>query len=149
MHTRRKGKSKSAKPDREGIPEWVTYNKAEVEELIVKLSKDGHIPSRIGLLLRDLYGIPDVRPIMGMKITQVLEKNKIVPKLPEDLQSLINSAVKLMAHLEKHKKDNHNRRGLFLMESKIRRLTKYYIRHGKLPADWRYDSDKARLLASK
>jgi small subunit ribosomal protein S15 len=149
MHTRRKGKSKSKKPDRQGTPEWVTYSKPEVEELIVKLSKDGHTPSKIGLMLRDLYGIPDIRPIMGMKVTQVLEKNSIQPKLPEDLQNIINSAVSLMTHLEKHTKDNHNKRGLFLMESKIRRLSKYYIRSGKLPKDWRYSSEKAKLLASK
>jgi small subunit ribosomal protein S15 len=149
MHTRRKGKSKSKKPDRDGVPEWVTYSKQDVEELIVKMSKEGHPPSKIGLMLRDNYGIPDVRPIMGMKLTQVLKKNKIEPSLPEDLQSLINKAVGLMAHTEKHKKDNHNRRGLNLMESKIRRLTKYYVRSGRLPEDWRYDSEKAKLLASK
>ena len=149
MHSRRGGKSKSKKPDREGTPEWVTYGKQEVEELILKLSKEGNAPSKIGLLLRDQYGIPDVRPIMGMKLTQVLEKNEVRPKLPEDLQSLINKSVALMTHLEKHTRDNHNKRGLHLMESKIRRLTKYYIRSGKLPEDWRYDSEKARLLASK
>jgi small subunit ribosomal protein S15 len=149
MHSRRGGKSKSRKPERDGTPDWVTYGKQEVEELILKLNKEGNTPSKIGLLLRDQYGIPDVRPIMGMKLTQVLEKNGAGLKLPEDLQSLINSSVALMTHLQKHTKDNHNKRGLHLMESKIRRLTKYYIRTGKLPKEWRYDSEKARLLASK
>ena len=31
-------------------------------------------------------------------------------------------------------------------ESKIRRLGKYYARTGKLPSDWKYSLDKARLL---
>jgi len=149
MHSRRKGKSKSVKPDREGVPEWVPYNKQEVEELILKLAKEGNNPSRIGLLLRDQYGVPDVRPIMGMKLTAVLEKNEMGLKLPEDLQNLINKSVALSSHINRHKKDNHNKRSLFLMESKIRRLTKYYVRSGKLPNGWRYDPEQARLLVSK
>jgi len=127
----------------------VTYTPQDVEEIIVKLAKDGNNPSTIGIILRDRYGIPDVRPLLGMKMTAVLEKNGAPLKLPEDIQSLINKSVALSAHLEKHKKDNHNRRGLFLIESKIRRLTKYYIRSGKLPKDWRYDPQTARLLVSK
>jgi small subunit ribosomal protein S15 len=149
MHTRRRGKSRSKKPDRATVPEWVTYSPAEVEEIIVKLAKDGNNPSTIGRILRDRYGIPDVRPILGMKMTQVLVKNGTPLKLPEDIQCLINKSVALSTHVEKHKKDNHNKRGLFLIQSKIRRLTKYYIRSGKLPKDWRYDPQTARLLVSK
>ena len=149
MHSRRKGKSKSMKPDRTEVPEWVPYSKQEVEELIVKLAREGNNPSKIGLLLRDQYGVPDVRPIMGMKLTQVLQKSGMGLKLPEDLQNIINKSVALSSHIGKHKKDNHNKRALFLMESKIRRLTKYYVRSGKLPADWRYNPEQARLLVSK
>jgi small subunit ribosomal protein S15 len=115
----------------------------------VKLAKDGNTPSRIGLILRDQYGIPDVRPILGMKLTKALEKNKMGLKLPEDLQSLINKAVALRVHIEKNPRDKHNRRGLHLVESKIRRLTKYYLKSGRLPAGWRYDPEQARLLVSK
>jgi len=149
LHARRRGKSKSKKPDRDGVPEWVTYSKEEVEELIVKLAKDGKTPSQIGLILRDQYGVPDVRPILGSKLTKVLEKNKLGLSLPEDLQALINKAVALRVHLDKNTRDKHNRRGLYLAESKIRRLTKYYIKSGRLPSDWRYDPEKARLLVSK
>lgn len=149
MHSRKKGKSKSVKPDRSSVPEWVPYGAAELEELIVKLAKDGNTPSRIGLILRDQHGVPDVRPIVGVKLTQVLARNKLGLKIPEDMQSLINRAVALMDHVGSHKRDNHNKRALHLIESKIRRLTKYYTRSGKLPADWRYDKETARLLVSK
>jgi len=149
MHTRRKGKSKSKKPDREGAPDWLTFSAAEIEEFIVKLAKEGHNPSKIGLLLRDQYGVPDVRPVLGMKLTQVLKKNGMGLKLPEDMQSLINKSVALRTHTDKHTRDRHNLRSLNLMESKIRRLGAYYVKSGKLPADWRYDAEKARLLVSK
>jgi len=35
------------------------------------------------------------------------------------------------------------------IESKIWRLTKYYIRRGQLPAGWRYDPKQAELLIKK
>jgi len=119
MHSRKGGKSKSVKPDREGVPEWVPYSKQEVEEIILKLFKEGNNPSRIGLLLRDQYGVPDVRPIMGMKLTHVLEKNNVGLKLPEDLQNIINKSVALRSHLDKHKKDTHNRRSMNLWSRRL------------------------------
>ncbi len=149
MHARKKGKSGSTKPERDEAPSWVAYSKEEVEELIVKLAKEGHASSKIGIILRDQYGIPDVRPILRSKITKVLEANGMGSKLPEDLQNLINKAVALTSHLEKHKKDMHNKRGMHLVESKIRRLAKYYKKSGKLPTDWRYDPKTAKLMVTK
>ena len=149
MHARRKGVSGSTKPTESKSKDWVTYSEKEVEDLILKLSKDGHTPSKIGLILRDQYGIPDVRVLLGTKVTKVLEKNGMGLKLPEDLQSLLNKAVKLDTHNEKHSHDMHNRRAKILVESKIRRLAKYYISGGKLPKGWRYDKKTAKLLVTK
>ncbi len=149
MHSRKKGKSGSKKPERDSSPAWVAYSKADIEELIIKLVKEGNSPSKVGLILRDQYGIPDVRPILKSKITEFLNANDMGLKLPEDIQSLINKSVALSNHTSKHPHDKHNKVGLMLIESKIRRLAKYYIRSGKLPTGWRYDSATARLLVSK
>ncbi|MCX6695748.1 MAG: 30S ribosomal protein S15 [Candidatus Altiarchaeota archaeon] len=146
MHARKKGKSKSIKPFREEVPEWVAYTKDEVVELVLKLFKAGNSPSKVGLMLRDQYGIPDVHHLTGEKVTEILENNNSALNLPEDLHSLIKKAVKLRDHLGVHKKDIHNRRGLLLIESKIKRLVKYYIKSKKLPAGWRYDPESAKLL---
>ncbi|WP_048078901.1 30S ribosomal protein S15, partial [Desulfurococcus mucosus] len=69
--------------------------------------------------------------------------------IPEDLMSLIQKAVNLRRHLEEHPKDTHSQRGLIEVESKIHRLVKYYKRIGRLPPDWKYDPEKARLLVSQ
>ncbi|MBU0762298.1 MAG: 30S ribosomal protein S15, partial [Candidatus Altiarchaeota archaeon] len=124
-------------------------SKEEIEELVLKLAKEGNAPAKIGLVLRDQYGIPDVKALTGTKITKILSAKDMGLSVPEDLQSLINKAVLLDNHLQKHINDRHNKRALMLVESKIRRLTKYYIGSGKLPKDWRYDMEKARLLVSK
>ncbi|HDI10435.1 MAG TPA: 30S ribosomal protein S15, partial [Euryarchaeota archaeon] len=59
---------------------------------------------------------------------------------------LIKRAVNLREHLDKHPKDLHSRRGLILIESKIRRLVKYYVNKGVLPEGWKYDPEQAKLL---
>ena len=145
MYARKAGRSGSKRVYRDGKPEWLRYEKDEVEDIIIKLAKQGLAPARIGLVLRDTYGIPDVR-LYGIKISRVLEKAGLLQDYPEDLMNLFRRAVNLRKHLEKHKKDYHSKRGLQLMESKIRRLVKYYISIGRLPKGWKYDPEKVRLI---
>jgi small subunit ribosomal protein S15 len=127
-------------------PEWVEYSTEEIEELILKLTKEGNSTSKIGIILRDQYGIPDVKLITGQKITKILEKHDQGLEYPEDLMNLIRRAVNIRDHLEENPKDLHTRRGLRIIESKIRRLVKYYTREGVLPEGWRYDPRSAALL---
>ena len=127
-------------------PEWVEYSTEEIEELILKLTKEGNSTSKIGIVLRDQYGIPDVKLITGQKITKILEKHDQGLEYPEDLMNLIRRAVNIRDHLEENPKDLHTRRGLRIIESKIRRLVKYYTREGVLPEGWRYDPRSAALL---
>ena len=147
MHTRKKGKSGSKHPIRIGKPDFVSYEEAEIEELIVKLSKEEKSPSVIGIILRDQYGIPSVKDVTGKKIGYYLEKNSLGTKLPEDLTNLIKTALSLRKHIASNHKDIHNKRSLHLAESKILRLSKYYRKSGKIPENWRYDPESARLLA--
>ena len=146
MHSSRKGKSHSKRPIRLETPDWCQRTPEEVEELVVKLAKEGHQPSMIGLILRDQHGVPLVKAITGKTITQILNENEKSLKVPEDLFHLISRAITLRRHLEDSKKDLHSRYGLRLIESKIRRLVKYYRRQGVLPADWRYTPEQAALL---
>jgi len=81
-----------------------------------------------------------------LAITKVLEDNKLVGEIPEDLTALIKRQIKIMKHREFHKKDQTSKRGLILTESKIHRLVKYYKKTGRLPKEWKYDSSKARLV---
>ena len=133
---------------RKGTRRGRKISKEKIEELIVELAKIGLGPSQIGLILRDEYNIY-VKRDLGTKICKVLEKHNLQPKIPEDLMFLLKKAVKLHEHLQRHKKDKHSRRGLELLESKIRRLAKYYIRKGKLPSDWKYSYEYARLIVQK
>jgi small subunit ribosomal protein S15 len=128
-------------------PSWVQYTQEEVEQLVIELAKRGFSQSMIGVILRDQYGIPSVKPILGKSISEVLQEHELASQIPEDLMNLIRRAVRIRKHLEEHPKDLSARRGLNLVESKIHRLVKYYKRVGKLPQDFVYTPEAFSMLA--
>ena len=75
MHSRRKGKAGSKKPVKKVKPVWIRYTGKEIEQLVVKLSKSGKTPSEIGVVLRDTYGVPDVKTLTKKKICKILDEN--------------------------------------------------------------------------
>ncbi len=136
----------STKPVREKAPEWVPMRASEVEAKIVEMAKDGVQPAQIGLRLRDNYGIPSVHELTGKKITAILAENEATGKLPQDLQNLVRRSINLQEHLQHNSRDIHNRRGLELIEARIRKLAKYYQKKGALETTWKYTRQGARLL---
>ena len=145
MHSQRKGSSGSRKPLVDKNPEWVPQSKEEIKETVVKLAGEGMTMAKIGLVLRDQYAVPNVRLATGMTIREILAEKDIKFELPEDLQGLMKREVLLSTHVRSNQKDLHNLRGLQLVESKIRRLVKYYKREGVIPESWNYSLDTAAL----
>ena len=146
MHTRRKGVSCSKRPMVSENPAWVPLNATEIEDLVEKFAKNGMISAKIGLVLRDQYGVPDVKLATGKTVTKIMEEKGVAPSLPEDLSNLMKRAIDLNIHLRDNKADVSNRRGLIMIEAKIRRLERYYKRNGVLPADWKYSLSNAELM---
>jgi small subunit ribosomal protein S15 len=146
MHARRRGKSGSQRPLITENPAWVPLNKDEIEEKIIAMGKDGIPAARIGLLLRDQHAVPDVKLATGRTVLDVLKENDLQPTIPDDLIALMRKAINLQTHLMENKKDVANKRNLQMVESKIRRIVKYYKREGTLPTDWQYSIANAELL---
>ena len=145
MHSSRKGTSGSKRPMVDKNPEWVTQSAEEVKELAAKLAGEGKNMAMIGLILRDQHAVPNVRLATGMSMKEILEEKGIKPALPDDLSNLMKRAVEINRHVKANPKDLHNTRGLHLVESKIRRLTKYYKREGLIPETWFYSMASAAL----
>jgi len=143
MHSRKHGQSGSKKPEKKKHS-WLMYEPAEVEKLIVKLAKEGRQNAEIGLILRDQYGVADVRSL-GMKVSKIAEKD-VKKEVPDDMYNLMKRAVHLHKHLIANHHDAKATHGVELLESKIRRLGKYYARVGRLSSDWKYSLEKAKLL---
>jgi len=146
LHSKKKGRSGSRKPVSRVPPSWVEYSAPEVEELVVKLGKQGMSKAAVGQVLRDSYGIPSVFNITGKSVSQIFSEAGIKQEYPEDLLNLIKRAVGVRRHLKANKRDIHNRVKLGHIESKIKRLVLYYRRKGALPRNWSYDPDAAVLL---
>ena len=146
MHSKGKGSSGSSKPHSKDPPEWSNSDKEEIEELIVQLSDEGHTNASIGTMLRDKHGVPDVRLVTGVRISQTLNRLGKSSGLPEDLMSLMRRALRLIDHLTQNSKDIHNRRQLELCESKIRRLSRYYRENNQIDSEWTYKRDQLRLM---
>jgi small subunit ribosomal protein S15 len=146
MHARRKGKSSSTRPYHSSIPEWIPIKGSEIEDIIVKLNKEGLSTSEIGLRLRDQYSVPCVKTSTGKKITKILNENKIKFKLPEDLSNLLRKVHNLDVHMKKNPKDLGNWRSMKLLEAKIRRLARYYKTRKELPDDWKYNLASVKLI---
>jgi len=145
VHTHRHGKSHSIRPATLRAPSWVTQSPAEIEELVVKYSKDGLTPSQIGIKLRDQHAIPLIKPMIKKSMDQVLEEHNLKAEMPEDLENIVRKAVNLQKHLKSNKGDNRNVRSLELIEAKVHRLSVYYKRIGRIPETWKYKSVVAQL----
>lgn len=145
MHSRDKGKSGSTKPVKKAAPSWARKGN-EVELLVAKLAKEGHDPSQIGIILRDVYGVPTSRVVANKKITKILDEKGLTKEMPEDIMALIKKAIAIRSHLEGNHKDQPAKRGLQITESKIRRLAKYYKKTGKIASDWKYDPERIKLF---
>ena len=82
MHSGGKGKSGSNRPHSSEAPAWSTIDKAEIEELIVNLAKEGHSTAMIGTILRDCHAVPNARLVTGERVSETLARNGISGKYP-------------------------------------------------------------------
>lgn len=144
MHARRRGKASSHRPYATSQPEWVPLSREEIESKVMALAKEGRTPSMIGLIMRDQYGVPNVRLTTGKRMTRFLNEKGIKRAIPEDVMALMRRAVRISRSM--YKKDFHAKHRLTLVESKIHRLVKYYKSKGVLPQDWKYSLEAASQL---
>ena len=91
MPKKEKGMSHQTRPVTKRPPTWCRYTAEEVEALVIKLTKEGQNPSKIGIIIRDQYGIPLVKPITGKSVTQILKQRKMISSFPEDLENLLRN----------------------------------------------------------
>lgn len=127
------------------LASWVTYSEEELTSIITKHAKEGNESAKIGLILRDQYGVPTTR-LKSMRISKVMKEKGFSKEFPEDIFNLMKHAVVLHEHVKKNKRDTSALRGFELTESKIRRLAKYYQREGVIPSDWKYNIDRVKLI---
>jgi len=103
-------------------PVWLKYTEKEVKEIILKLAEKGLTSEKIGLTLRDQYGIPKTK-IFKIKISKVLkEKNKYEEPTLINLETKLQ---KIIAHYKKNKQDKKTERALTITKAKIKKQKDY------------------------
>jgi small subunit ribosomal protein S15 len=148
MHSRKKGASRSRPPVVGKVPDWSDVSKEELEKLVIKLHDNGLPSTKIGLTLRDQYGVPSVKLVLGKNMNRFLKEKSTIPEIPEDLSNLMRHSLQVRKHLRTNVKDVHNKRALQLMENKIRRLVKYYHDSGRLARTWEYKPETVEMLVT-
>jgi len=123
-------------------------NPNEIREIIISLWKEGKTKSEIGRILKEKYGIKDVREIFGKRLSKVLEENGIKESIPEDLVALFRKINKLIRHVEENKHDICAKKSLEELELRVKSLIKYYIRKKKLPPNFSYSREIVKMYGS-
>lgn len=109
-------------------PVWLKYTEQEVKEIILKLAeKDANLTAeKIGLILRDSYGIPKTK-IYGFKIGQVLKEAGKYQS--PDLKNIETKVAKLNKHLIKNHGDKKTGRSLIITKAKLKIAKEYIAEH--------------------
>jgi len=115
-------------------------SKEETEKLVLEMAKKGMSSAKIGLVLKKEYGVPKAKYVVG-KIEKLLVKNKMGKQMPEELSNMIDKAKKLRKHFEKNKKDMSAKRGILVVEAKIRKRAAYFRKKKMLSGDWEYKAE--------
>ncbi len=103
-------------------PLWLKYNQEEVKAIILKLANKGLTAEKIGLILRDQYGIPKVS-LLGLKIKEVLDEKE---KYQEpNIINLKNKVDKILEHNKRHSHDQVARRALIINKSQLKKREDY------------------------
>jgi len=105
-------------------PIWLKYTEEEVKQIITKIvEKQPEISSeKIGLILRDNYGIPKAK-IYGIKISKILKE--LGKHQDPNLKNLTNKVENLEKHIQKNKQDKKAGRSLIISKAKLKKTKEY------------------------
>ncbi len=106
-------------------PLWLKYSADEVKSIIIKLANKGLTAEKIGLVMRDQYGIPKTK-LYNIKIKKVLEEKGIYEE--PTLKNLRAKLDNIIGHNKKNKGDKTAGRSLIITKAKLKKREDYHSR---------------------
>lgn len=103
-------------------PTWVKMKEPELKKIIVELA-DKHAPSKIGMILRDQYGIPTTR-IYGKKLKAYLKEAGI--ERNEDLENAEKKVERIREHLKENVTDRKAKHKFQKAQARLNVTRKYF-----------------------
>jgi ribosomal protein S15P/S13E len=112
-------KSKKTKTEK---PVWLKLTGEEVKAIILKLADKGMTAEKIGLELRDRYGVPKVQ-LYGFRIKDILDE---AGKFREPTLANLNAKLeKVIEHYSRNKQDKKAERSLIITKAKLKKREDY------------------------
>ena len=96
-------------------PVWLKMSESELKKIIVELAKNNP-PSKIGIILRDQYGIPTVK-VFNKKLGQILKEKGI--EYNEELINAEKKVQRIKEHLKKHITDRKSKHKLQKAQTRL------------------------------
>lgn len=106
-------------------PLWLKYSEEEVKQIIIKLANKGMTAEKIGLALRDQYGIPKVK-LYNLKIKKVLDEKGLFEE--PTTKNLQKKVAKLATHIKANNHDQVGRRSETITKAKLKKRLDYQKR---------------------
>ncbi len=122
-----KGKTKTKEK-----PTWMKMNEKDLEATVVKLAKEGLTSEKIGLELRDKYGVPTTK-VLGKKISKILKENDLYEDSTQ--VNLKKKQEKISQHLETNKQDKRAMRSFTIIRARLAKYKKYKKRKDAEPTE--------------
>ena len=108
-------------------PAWLKIKEEELKKIIAELAQK-HKPAKIGLILRDQYGIPTAK-LYGKKLKAYLKEAGIDTN--EELENAQKKFEKLKQHLKTNITDKKAKHKLQKAQTRVNVLKKYYNKKEK------------------
>lgn len=103
-------------------PTWVKMDEKELKKIIAELSEKNSAP-KIGLILRDQYGIPTTK-IFGKKLKAYLREMNLDKN--EELESIEKKVGRMKEHLKTNITDKKTKHKLQKAQSQLNTTKKYF-----------------------
>jgi ribosomal protein S15P/S13E len=117
--------ARTKKTDKIEKPVWLKYTEDEVKKIIWDLAEKGFTAEKIGLYLRDQYGIPKAK-LYNLKISKVIKEKKDFAE--PSLINLQKKVGKIEEHYKKNKQDKKAERSLIILKAKLKKTRDYVNR---------------------
>ncbi|MAG02891.1 hypothetical protein CMI42_06135 [Candidatus Pacearchaeota archaeon] len=101
-------------------PTWLKYSEKEVKDIVAKLANEELTAEKIGLILRDQYGIPKIS-IYGMSMKEAMAEKFEEPTT----KNLDEKLKKIIEHYKKNKQDKRAERSLIITKAKFKKRSDY------------------------
>lgn len=101
-------------------PIWLKYTKEEIKAIILKLSNKELTAEKIGLILKDQYGIPNVK-LYNLKIKEIMGDKFSEPSII----NLEKRMKRIIKHFSSNKQDKKAGRSLIIVKSKLKKKKDY------------------------